>query len=143
MSNFYGTQMNKLRNSQPVQLPASGDVAGRLRIFNEKVDLSAQAIASGDTIEIAKLPKNARLLYGHLSSTVSLGTATIAIGITGAGNKYRNAATFTTPDQPTLFGNVANIGEALTGEEIILLTVGAAALPNAGILRVMLYYTLD
>lgn len=137
----YGTQMGRLRNSAPVDLPLAGDVHGRVRCFNEKVVLSSQPTT--DIVEVARLPKGARVLYGILNSTVSLGTATLAIGIAGTTAKYRAAATFTTIDTPTLFGPAAVAGEALASEEIVILSIATAALPAAGTLRVMIFYTLD
>ena len=141
MTVFYGTQMNKLRNTVPQDLPAVADVHGRVRVFNEKVTLASQT--TSDTIEVAKLPKGARVLYGLLTSTVSLGSSTVAIGINGTTGKYRAAAAFTATDTPTPFGVATNIGEPLAAEEILFLTIGAATLPASGTLRVTVFYTLD
>lgn len=141
MATQYGLQMGRLRNTAPVDLPMAGDVHGRVRCFNEKVTLASQP--TSDIVEVARLPKGARVLYGILASTVSLGSATLAVGIAGTPAKYRAAATFTAIDTPTLFGLAANTGEALANEEIVILTIAAAALPASGTLRVMLFYTLD
>ncbi len=141
MTVFYGAQMAKLRNTVPQDLPAVADVHGRVRCFNEKVTLAAQT--TSDTIEVAKLPKGARVLYGIINTDTSLGSTTVAIGITGTTGKYRAAATFTATNTPTLFGVVAGVGEALTAEEIVFLTLAAATLPGSGILRVQIFYTLD
>lgn len=141
MTIFYGAQMAKLRNTVPQDLPAVADVHGRVRCFNEAVTLAAQTTA--DTIEVAKLPKGARVLYGLLTTTVTLGATTVAIGITGTVGKYRAAAVFTAVDTPTLFGVTAGIGTALAAEEIVFLTLAAATLPASGTLRVMIFYTLD
>jgi hypothetical protein len=112
-----------------------------VRVFNEKVVLASQP--TSDIIEVARLPKGARVLYGLLSSTVSLGSATLAIGIAGTAAKYRAAAVFTAVDTPTLFGPAGVAGEPLASEEIVILTIAAAALPASGTLRVMVFYTLD
>lgn len=141
MATLYGNQMAKLRNSQPVVLPASADVHGRVRCFNERVDLASQAI--GDVIEIAKLPKSARFLYGILNTNQSLGASTVSIGVSGAGAKYRAAATLTSTDQPIFFAPNIVSGEGLNGEEIVCATIGTAAFPASGTLRVQLFYTLD
>jgi len=141
MATQYGLQMGRLRNTAPVDLPMAGDVHGRVRCFNEKVTLASQPTA--DIVEVARLPKGARVLYGLLVSTVSLGSSTLAIGITGTTGKYRAAATFTAADTPTLFGPAASLGEALTAEEIVFLTIAAAPLPASGTLRVLIFYTLD
>ena len=81
MATQYGTQMGRLRNTLPVDLPMAGDIHGRVRLFNEKVVLAAQP--TSDIVEVARLPKGARVLYGILNSSVSLGSATLAVGIAG------------------------------------------------------------
>ena len=141
MATQYGTQMGRLRNSAPVDLPLAGDVHGRVRVFNEKVLLAAQPTA--DIVEVARLPKGARVLYGILNSTVSLGSSTLAVGVAGNTGKYRPAAVFTAVDTPTLFVPAAVAGEALTAEDIVILTIATAALPASGTLRVMIFYSLD
>ena len=141
MATQYGTQMGRLRNTLPVDLPMAGDIHGRVRLFNEKVVLAAQP--TSDIVEVARLPKGARVLYGILNSSVSLGSATLAVGIAGNTGKYRTAAAFTAIDTPTLFTPATVAGEALANEEIVILTIAAAALPASGTLRVMLFYTLD
>ena len=141
MATQYGTQMAKLRNTVPVDLPVVSDVHGRVRCFNEKITLNSQPTT--DTIEVARLPKGARVLFGLLNSTVSLSTATVAIGIAGNTGKYRAAAVFTATDTPTFFGVAVNVGAALATEEIVLITIGTAALPASGTLRVQLFSAVD
>jgi len=140
MATQYGTQMSKLRVA-PQAVPDPGFVDGTLRVFCEEIALSGQPTT--DTIEVARLPKGAIPLYGVLLTDTSLGTATVAIGISGDIGKYRTAATFTVTDAPTLFGAAAAAGEALTGEEIVSLTIGTAALPASGTLRVMFFYAFN
>ena len=134
MAVFYGIQMAKLRNSTPVQLPAVSDVHGRVRVFNETVTLASQT--TSDTIEIASLPKGARVLYGVLTTDTSLGSSTVAIGIAGTTGKYRAAATHTAT-APTIFGLISStVQQRLTAKERIRLTIAAAALPSSGRVRV-------
>ena len=141
MAKSYGYQMNKLRNLRPQTMPEVGDVGGRVRCFNENITLTGQAV--GDVIEAGFLPRGARLLYGVLNSDTALGISTLEVGISGKPAKYQAAATLTVTDIPTLFGNTQNVGEALNGEEIVIITVGANALPVGGVLRLQLFYTLD
>ncbi|MEX0807092.1 MAG: hypothetical protein WD044_00035 [Dongiaceae bacterium] len=141
MAVLYGTQMAKLHNSTPVQLPAVSDVHGRVRIFNETIPLATQT--TSDTIEIARLPKGARVLYGVLNTDTSLGSSTVAIGITGTTGKYRAAATFTATSTPTLFGVNAGVGVGAAAEETVIITIAAASFPGSGTLKVMFIYTLD
>jgi hypothetical protein len=141
MATSYGLQMNKLRNQRPQILPDVGDVGGRVRCFNEKILLSGQAI--GDVIEAGLLPRGARLLYGVLNSDTSLGTSTLAVGINGVPNKYMVPDTLTNANIPMLFGRTLSVGEPLIMDELLLITVGTAALPVGGVLRLQLFYTLD
>lgn len=140
MAVLNATQMAKL-TSFPIDYPEVADVGGRLRIFNEKVTLAGQTTA--DTIQVAKLPRGARVLFGILVSTVSLGSSTIAIGVGGTPGKYRAAGAFASADTPTFFGVAANVGEAVASEETVIVTIGAATLPGSGTLRVMMVYTVD
>lgn len=140
MAVLNAAQMAKLA-SFPIDYPEVADVGGRLRIFNEKVALASQT--TSDTIQVARLPKGARVLFGILVSSISLGSSTVAIGVTGTVGKYRAAATFTAVDVPTLFGVTANVGEPLANEETVIITIGAATLPASGTLRVMMVYTVD
>lgn len=140
MATTNGTRMAQLL-ATPIDYPDPGDVGGKLRVFNEEVLLGSQPIA--DIIRIGKLPKGARFIEGTLTSTVSLGTSTLSIGIVGTVTKYRAAAVHTTVDQPVLFGATAAVGLELAAEETILATIGTAALPASGTLRCILKYTID
>lgn len=140
MATTNAVQMTKLL-TVPVDLPDPGDVGGRVRVFNERINLAAQA--SGDIIRVGKLPKGARFLYGVLYTDTTLATATIKIGSTSSDAKYRAAAVFTATNTPTLFGVAADAGEELTAAETVIMTVGTASLPASGILRSILFYTLD
>lgn len=106
------------------------------------VDYDGQA--SGDDIVLGQLPVGAVFAYGVLTATATAGaSATVAIGTTGSTAKYRAAATFTAADTPTMFGKASAAAMApLTAPELLLLTVGTAALPNsADYLIVDIYYS--
>lgn len=116
------------------KLPDPYSVLGRLKVgLRTTIALASQA--SGDTIELGDLPQGFLPLAVMLHSSVSLGSATAAIGISGSAGKYRAAATFTAADAPSLFGVAANIAK-LTAKERLILTVGTAALPASGTLIV-------
>lgn len=138
MATLRGTQMTKLNAGTP---PAPGFVDGSVRVFCEEVTLAGQA--TSDTIEVARLPKGAIPLCGVIETDTSFGTSTIAVGIAGDTGKYRAAATFTATDTPTLFGAAAAVGDALAEEETVFVTIGTAALPGAGTLRVIFFYAFD
>lgn len=139
MANTLGAQMTKINAGTP---PDPGFVDGGVKVFNEEITLAAQA--DTDTIEVARLPKGAVPLYGMMTSDTALGgTATVAIGITGTIGKYRAAAIFNSANTWEQFGLAAAVGGALTAEETVIITVGAAALPASGTLRVMLFYAFN
>lgn len=137
MANTLAEQMTLLAAGTT---PAPGFVGGTVRVFNEQITLAAQA--DTDTIEVGKLPKGAIPLYGVIVSSVSLATSTVAIGITGTAGKYR-AALVLTALTPEVFGVSGGVGDALAAEETVIVTVGTAALPASGTVRVMLFYTFD
>jgi len=113
--------------------------ACRTQNYRAVITLASQPAA--DFIRLFRLPAGVYPLRGIIQSTVSLGTSTVAIGISGTTGKYRAAATFTAVDTPTPFGVTgANITSGLpvplaTSEEIIA-TVAVAALPASGTLLI-------
>lgn len=121
--------------------PAPGLVNGAVRCFVEVVTYAAQAAA--DTIVVGKMPKGAKFLYGLLIASVSSGSTTIAIGISGTAAKYKAAAALTATDTPTLFGVATAAHVALTAEETILITLAAATAPGSGTLTVAIFYAVD
>lgn len=117
--------------------PGSALVGGKLEVLSqERFTLASDATGAyniGAVIPAGSVP-----LLGVLTSTVSLGSSTIALGITGTTGKYRTAATFTAADTPTLFGNASVLGVALSAAEQLLMTVAVAALPASGTLHIAL-----
>lgn len=90
------------------------------------------------------IPRGARILDVRLNTSATLGgTATLAIGVAGATDKYRVAATFTTANQWVSVALNAAMGVELTADEQILLTTAAAALPSSGRLLVEIIYVID
>ena len=120
---------------------ASSQLAN-LRRVRGTITLGTQTTA--DTIVIGELPAGATFAFGMLTSSVTLGTSTIAVGITGATGKYRAAAVFTAVDTPTLFGTNATVGAddpALSANETVFITIAVASLPASGTLIVDLFYS--
>lgn len=122
--------------------PRASVYGGRLKRLRATITLATQT--TSDTIAVGNLPAGAVFAYGMLTSTVSLSTATVAIGIAGTTGKYRAAATFTATDTPTLFGTAAQVSASdagLSAEEAVIVTIGTASLPASGTLVVDLYYS--
>lgn len=136
MAQTYATEISG-QSSVPTTMANGGVVGGRVRRFRATVTLASQA--DGDTIVLAKLPAGFAFAYGIINASATLGTSTIAIGTNGTAGKYRAAATFTAA-APSLFGAVAAVDDAaLTAEETVIATVGAAALPSSGTMVIDIY----
>jgi hypothetical protein len=117
--------------------PGSALVGGKLEVLAQERFTLASDIAGSYAIGPI-IPAGAVPLLGIICSTVSLGSSTIAIGITGTLGKYRTAAVFTAVDTPTLFGNASVLGTALIAAEQLQLTVAVASLPASGTLHIAL-----
>jgi hypothetical protein len=127
--------------ASPPVLASGNVVGGRVRRIRGTITLNSQT--TSQTILVGRIPAASHFAYGVLTSSASLGTSTIAIGVAGATGRYRAAATFTAVDTPTLFGPAAAVGSAagVTAEETIIITIGTASLPASGTLIVDLYVT--
>lgn len=139
MATLYSNELTGFA-SQPVVKPSVPyGVNSKLRRFTGSVTLASQATT--DTIVIAQVPAGMDFAYGVITSTVSLGSSTVAIGYAGATGAYRTAAVFTATDTPTLFGNAAQVKSApLAAEQQVYITIAVAALPASGTLVVDLYF---
>jgi len=139
MATTYSVEATKYLNTTPPTKTDGNAVGGRLRRYRATINLASQAV--GDIV-LNEIPAGSIFAYGVMTSTVSLGTATVAIGITGNTGKHRTAAVFTAANAPTIFGNEAAVAEtALTTVETVRATTAVAALPAAGQLIIDLYYT--
>lgn len=140
MATLYATEANGYLNTTPASL-AHGAVHGaRMRRYRAKITLATQT--TSDTIVLAKIPAGSAFAYGVLTTSATLGSAEIAIGITGTTGKYRASAVFTSANTPTLFGTAAAAAaDPLTADETIFITIAAASLPGSGTLVVDLYFS--
>lgn len=138
MANTFGSTMTVVNAGGT---PAPGLLNGNVRCFIETVTYASQAAA--DTITVGQLPKGARFLYGLLTASVSSGSTTLAIGISGTAAKYKAAAAFTATDTPTMFGVATAAHTALAAAETIIITLAAATAPASGTLQVALFYAVD
>jgi len=123
--------------------PRASVYQAKLKRLRASFTLNSQA--TSDTLVVGNLPPGATFAYGVINASATLGSSTVAIGITGTTGKYRAAATFTTADTPTLFGIAtvqAAADPALTAEENVFITIASAALPASGTLVVELFYSM-
>lgn len=139
MATFYSSETRQRGDGTPRPV-GNAALNQRERVFRATIPLDAPplsasttgtVISAGDIISLFRVPAGTRFISGSINCSVSLGTATVAIGTAGNPGKYRAAAVFTTPDTPTSFATAAAqaAGELQADEEIIV-TVATAALPN-------------
>lgn len=123
----------------PATKVSGAAIGGRLRRIRAVITLASQA--DGDVVVLGKLPAGSIFAYGVLNASATLGSSTIAVGISGTAAKYRAAAVFTAA-APTLFGTSTSVDDSpLSAEEEVILTNTTAALPSSGTLIVDLYYS--
>jgi len=138
MANTFASEVAGL-DTTPVGNANGALQGGRLRRFRATVTMAAQA--DGDTITLASVPAGYAFAYGIINASATLGSTTVAIGVSGTAAKYRAAAVFTAA-APTLFGVSTGVDDPpLTAGETVIATLGAAALPGSGTLIVDLYYS--
>lgn len=146
LSGTNGASGSTLTTSPVGYRPRATTYGARLKRLRATFTLSATAVTTSDTLVIGNLPAGATFAFGVLTASATMGaSATLAIGISGTTGKYRAAATFTAVDTPTLFGVTTAVGAAdpaLSAEEQVFITVGAASLPTSGTLVVDLYYSM-
>lgn len=104
---------------------------GKERVALSEFTLASDVAGTYTSPELA-FPIGARILDVQINSSVSLGSSTIALGITGTVGKYRAAATFTSTDQWVQANLNAAVGVVLTAAERWILTVATATLPASG-----------
>jgi len=143
MAKGYSAQLvGVLDGSAVPAIKADGRVYNaRPRIFRAVFDLASANVAknNGDSNVICVLPEGYAFRSLSFTSSVSLGTSTISVGIAGATAKYKAAAVFTAVDTPTGYALASAKAQApLAAKEEVIFTIGAANLPGAGTLVIEL-----
>ena len=112
-------------------------IAIKPRRFRASFDLSASTVAKaiGDTNVLCEIPEGYSFDHVSIVSSVGLSTATLSIGTAAVPAKYLAASTIPTADLPVTGGKAAaRAGDPPAIKDVVLMTIGALALPNAGIL---------
>ena len=141
MTTYYANETRRRANAYG-PLPVDGSEHGaRLRRYRCTVELdtpytdedsTGTAILIADTVSLARVPIGSVFAFGIITSSVSLGSTTISIGIDGTPAKYRALAVHTAVDTPTFFGKTSVVASApLPADEEIILTVAAADMPTS------------
>lgn len=113
----------------------AAQVSSKVRMSVATIALGSQDVAS--TIEVARLKKGEMFLMGIVCTSVSLDTAKIKIGNATTADKYRADAVLTALT-PEVFGKASGVA-VLTADESVLITVGTAALPASGTVKVIIF----
>lgn len=114
-------------------------VQAKVRSYREIFDLSTATVAKnvGDTNVVCERPAGTAHKGGKIVVSATLGATTIAVGTAANPGKYLAAQTITTPNVAVAFNNAAALAEdPLSAVEEVIITVGAAALPGAGLIVV-------
>lgn len=148
MPQYFPREIRALGDVPPNNVGGEPGVGDRVRSYRATIHLdqpfingSQQAgqILTTDTVLLARVPAGSRFICGTITSSVSLGTSTVAVGVVGAAGKYRAAATLTAANTPTLFGTASAMANgALGADEHVILTVAVAALPNTAGARLVI-----
>lgn len=140
MTQTYSVETAGVDSLPVIKASAISGYHARVRRFRATVNLASQAAA--DTVVLADIPSGFCFAGGNITSSVSLGSSTVAIGNASAAGKYRAAAVFTAVDTPTDFGTAVSLaGAASSATERVILTVAAATMPASGTLVVDLYFS--
>lgn len=117
---------------------------GRVRTASATLTYATQAAGSYSFDNALKLPVGATVVGGVISTSVTTGSATVALGITGTTAKYKAAAAVTATTAASIaIPHAAVLDAGLTAEEEVLVTSASATLPASGSLKVILYYVVD
>jgi hypothetical protein len=145
MANQSSTEYAAYSGTAPAVQPDGKLQCGKIRCLQASFNLANAVQANNDVLTLGQIPANARIKNIRMTSSVSLATSTVAIGIAGTVAKYRAAAVFTTVDVPTNVGPgaVAKAAAANVLAETLIATVTTAALPAAGTLIFDVEYVTD
>lgn len=145
MANQSSIEYAAYNGTSPQVQPDGKLQGGKVRVLQASFNLANAVQANNDVLTLGQLPAGAIIKAIKMTSSVSLATSTVAIGIAGTVAKYRAAAVFTTVDVPTPVGPgaVAKAAAANSVAETLIATVTTAALPAAGTLIFEIEYVTN
>lgn len=134
MATFYPVEQGAV--ASPTRL-IDGGAKKELTVIRRTWNLASQT--TSDLLGM-KLPAGFRPTHLNLVPSATLGSSTLAFGVSGTTGKYRAAATLTAP----AFAPVALAPSAkLTADEDVIVTIAVAALPASGTLTAEFWGTND
>ena len=143
MANFYGTNTTSIISSVPSDgTKLDAQIGDKVRCATETITLSAAINSDGTSAQIyfARIPSGSRFLKVEVSSTVSLGTSTLAV--TDGTTTWAPAKAYgTTADAVVAYADADYVGDEFTAQTDLYFAVGTAALPSSGEVKAAVYYT--
>lgn len=143
MAVLYGAAAANAFSVNPPVKSSPGEHGGMVRSLTDTVTYATQTTSDTIVIGGGYLPVGARVLEVLMTTSVTTGSATLALGITGTVAKYKAAAAVTTANVPQIYGVAAALNVPLTTQEQLFLTIAGASLPASGTLVVSVKYVVD
>jgi len=123
------------------------EAGGRLRVAVFEFTTPTGGVGVGDTVQLCKVPKGARIIGGHVdfgAMSSSTGTAQVKIGDGTTANKYLDTTSVDSAGQAD-FANTAalNMLSVTSSEETITATAAGEAWAAAKTFNGYVLYVLD
>lgn len=129
MAAFYSDQVTKL-NAVPSKKIQKNENGLEATLYFSYTCAGTEAIA--DTIDLCKIPDNARVLGGALVVEANTVASTIDVGYSGSATRYAAAQAISAAGKFEFGHTVAlNYGDVISGETVLRATVGGATLTAA------------
>ena len=144
MATFNSDQYTLTQKAIPSKV-SSNQWGGRLRRQYFTITLPAAGLATGDIINLGKLPPKSRILGGQFNWGTAQGiTATTAVGTVASSGRYFAAAVTNSLAVVRIADTAAqNFGDELAAETLLIVTNAAAAWTASSVLQVIVDYIVD
>tara|TARA_R100001015_G_C4416323_1_gene18645 strand:- start:26 stop:490 length:465 start_codon:yes stop_codon:yes gene_type:complete len=154
MATVYSDVMTDLTQDSPSEFTTTSNLGGRVRIAFATYE--ASSLASGDVINMFRLPNKARIVNGALSHDALGSSTTLSVGyaahtdadgtaVSAAAAAYKAAAASTSAAKAEIAATIAlGHGSVLNANEdgvTVTATMGGAA--GTGTINVMMMYVVD
>lgn len=139
MATVYGVNFTKTRNT-PRDYVEVAEWGGRMRVQYDTYE--ASSVASGSTISIAKLPKDARVWRVTVYCDALGSSSTLAVGDSGSATRYLAAVSSASAAKLEMpAASIAGFGYKQTAETDVIVTTGGASI--TGTIKTAVWYTVD
>ena len=154
MATVYSDVMTDLTQDNPSEFTTTSNLGGRVRIAFATYE--ASSLASGDVINMFRLPNKARIVNGALSHDALGSSTTLSVGyaahtnaagtaVSAAAAAYKAAAASTSAAKAEIAATIAlGHGSVLDANQdgvTVTATMGGAA--GTGTINVMMMYVVD